>query len=231
MEKTNELMVLDADEKTLIKQVEQFKIEGADGLTTAAHFLKKAKDSIKALKEKIKDETEGLKERIDLLKEEIQKISEPYLVAIEAMQAVEKRMNQLTTNYYAELDAARIKAQIEADKIHAKEQEKENKIAERTGSAPVFLPQTKIEAPSLKGTGIAVKSYQTYSIPGIVSNGEILGNPDLSRCNKKLQEIPDEYWILDLKKIGNAHKMASCKIPGTVHSVKRSAAGTNTKGR
>ena len=230
MSNVSNLTVLDAEQKGLITQTEAFQIEGADGLTTAAHFLKKAKDTIKALKEKIKDETEGLNERISLLKEEIQKITEPYDVAIEAMKAVEKRMNELTTQYYARLEAERVKLQIEADRLHAKAQEKENKIAERTGAAPVMVQQTRIEAPSLKGTGIAVKTYQTYSIPGIISNGEVLGNPDLSRCNKKLKDIPDEYWTMDLKKIANAHKMASCKIPGTVHSVKQSAAGVRMKG-
>ena len=230
-EQCGELTVLGIEEQTIIKQSEGFKIEGADGLTTAAHFLKKAKDCIRALKLKISQETEGYKERIDLLKDEIRKVSEPYMVAIQAMEAVEKRMNQLTTGYYIELESARIKAQIEADTIHAKEQERENKISERTGAAPVLVQQTRIAAPSLKGTGIAVKSYQTYSIPGIISNGEILGNPDLSRCNKKLKDVPDEYWIIDLKKIANAHKMASCKIPGTIHSEKHSAAGTRVKGQ
>lgn len=217
----SDVELLEAKKQELTKY-ENFKIENEEGFLTASALLVKCKDSIKEISKRLAVALEPFKQKKRELDEQIKKTKEPYEVVSAGLEAMKDKMDELVLGYHKKISEEIAKKQLLADQKFEKDQEKAEKKAEKLGvqvQAPVATVYKKPD--TFKATGLQIKTLQTYSIPGFILNGTPMPNAVLTRSNEKLHVIPDQYWILDTKALGQAHKAKGCIIPGTIHSEKK----------
>ena len=222
----------DEDRQVLLEAKEfadsqkDFQVGSEGGLAVAASLLAQAKDRIKKIKAAIEQAIQPCKEIKRELDSQMKELKIPYEVALEALEAVASSMNRKVLEFNRQLENKRLAAQAELDRKFEKDQMAAIAESVERQVAPAMPTHTVLaKVDTNKEFGIQIRRLQTYNIPGVVIEGTPIPNAILNRTNKALQDIPNNYFVLDVKALAQAHRSKNCVIPGTQHAVKEITAG------
>lgn len=193
--------------QALKENVQALKITDVQGFEQSGVLLVQVTQKLKEMKAE-KDE------RLRPLKQEVKTITGEYDVPLKTLDHMKSWLNAGRATYTAEVEAERRRLQAIEAKRHEKKVEKAIEKAEKKGIAPIIPPakiiQNTIQTVQTTHGNVGMKKKpKQFRIPNVekYEYGEVFRN------DQRVQHIPDEFFVLDDKKIGKIIR-AGGSIPG-----------------